>query len=136
MLKRLDHVGIVVDDLNDAKRLLGETLGLRLVRELEVAELARRVAFFQCGDAQIEVIEDLDSAARAHVLGGATARIEHVAFEVDRVDRMDSVLTALDGLGVKVDKHGVLRIGSRDNVWTDPGTTDGIVFQLVYAASD
>ena len=92
MLKRLDHVGIVVDDLGEAKRLLGQTLGLRLARELEVPARMRRVAFFQCGDAEIEVIEDLNAEAKALALDGASARIEHVAVEVDGVE---SVLTAL-----------------------------------------
>lgn len=128
MVKRLDHVGIVVDDLTDAKRLLGETLGLSLVRELDVPELSRRVAFFQCGDARIEVIEDLDAKAKARVLDGATARIEHIAVEVEAVD---SALAALGALGVRADSHGILRVGTRVNAWTDPSTTDGIVFQLL-----
>ncbi len=131
MLKRLDHVGIVVDDLSDAKRLLGQTLGLRLVRELEVPARMRRVAFFQCGDAEIEVIEDLNAEAKARALDGANARIEHVAVEVDGVD---SVLTALESLGVKADSRGILRVGSRLNAWTDPSTTDGIMFQLLSSA--
>jgi methylmalonyl-CoA/ethylmalonyl-CoA epimerase len=128
MLKRLDHVGIVVDDLTDAKRLLSETFGLSLVSEFEVAQLSRRVAFFQCGDARIEVIEDLDPEAKARVLDGAPARIEHVAVEVDDVA---SVLAALEGLGVRPNSTGILRAGPRVNAWTDPSTTDGIMFQLL-----
>jgi catechol 2,3-dioxygenase-like lactoylglutathione lyase family enzyme len=133
MLKRLHHVGIVVDDLADAKHLLGVTLGLRLVRELEVPLLARRVAFFEVGDAEIEVIEDLDADARQRTLSGASARIEHVAIEVDSVE---SVLAGLEGLGVKTDSKGIVRVGSRLNAWTDPSTSDGIMFQLVSSVPD
>lgn len=133
MLKRLHHVGIVVDDLADAKRLLGTTLGLRLARELEVPALARRVAFFECGDAEIEVIEDLDADARQLALGGASARIEHVAIEVDSVE---SVLATLEKLGVKADSRGIVHVGSRINAWTDPSTTDGIIFQLLSSVSE
>ncbi len=132
-VKRLDHVGIVVDDITAAKRLLSETFGLNLVREVEVPALARRGAFFQCGDAMIEVIEDLDPAAKARVLDGASARVEHVAIEVDG---LDSVLTALQALGVKADSRGIVRVGSRLNAWTDPTTTDGIIFQLLSPAPD
>jgi len=128
MIKRLDHVGIVVDDLTDAKRLLGQTLGLHLSRELEVPTLARRVAFFQCGDAMIEIIEDLDAAAKARALSGASARIEHIAIEVDDVD---SALDQLRASGVRTNGLGILRVGSRRNAWTDPATTDGIVIQLM-----
>ena len=128
MVKRLDHIGIVVDSLADAKQFLRHTLGLQLVRELEVPALARRVAFFQCGDAAIEVIEDLDLESKSQALAGASARIEHVALEVEGVD---TVLAALAGLGVRADSRGVLRIGSRLNAWTDPDTTDGVVYQLL-----
>jgi methylmalonyl-CoA/ethylmalonyl-CoA epimerase len=133
MIKRLDHVGIVVDDLDDAKRFLGETLGLHLFRELEVPALARRVAFFQCGDASIEVIEDLNLESKNRVLGGAGARVEHIALEVDGVD---TVLAALVRLGVKTDARGTLRVGSRLNAWTDPDTTDGVVYQLLSSVEE
>ncbi len=131
MIKRLDHVGIVVDDLAEAKRFLSQVLGLRLVRELEVPPLARRVAFFQCGDAELEVIEDENPESKAQALSGRTARIEHIALEVDSVG---SVSAALAGLGVQIDGHGILHVGSRLNAWTDPSTTDGIVFQLLSPA--
>lgn len=133
MIKRLDHVGVVVDDLAEAKRFLSETLGLRLARELDVPALARRVAFFECGDASIEVIEDLDPAAKARALGGASARIEHLALEVDSVD---GVLASLGKLGVKADSRGVVRVGARLNAWTDASTTDGVPYQLLSPAED
>lgn len=133
MIKRLDHVGIVVDDLAAAKRFLAETLGLQLVRELEVPALARRVAFFQCGDASIEVIEDLNLESKARALDGASARIEHLALEVDNVD---AALATLGDLGVKADSHGVLRVGSRLNAWTDPHTTDGVTYQLLSSVDE
>jgi methylmalonyl-CoA/ethylmalonyl-CoA epimerase len=133
MLKRLDHVGIVVDDLAKAKRLLGEVLGLSLVREVEVLALERRAAFYQCGDASIEVIEDLNAESKVKNLRGGTAHIEHIAVEVDAVT---SVLAALGRLGVKVDSHGIVRVGSRLNAWTDPDTTQGIMFQFLSSAPE
>jgi len=133
MIKRLDHVGIVVDDLTDAKTFLSNVLGLHLVREVEVPALARRVAFFKCGESELEVIEDLNLESKAKALHGGSARIEHIALEVDGVS---SVSAALAGLGVKIDDHGILLVGSRLNAWTDPSTTDGIVFQLLSSVPD
>lgn len=133
MIKRLDHVGIVVDDLASAKRFLSETLGLQLIRELDVPALARRVAFFQCGDVSIEVIEDLDMESKARALNGATARIEHVALEVDNVE---GELALLGRGGVKADGRGVVSVGARLNAWTDPLTTDGVMYQLLSQVGD
>jgi len=128
MTKRLHHVGILVDDFRAAKTLLGETLGLRLSREMEVPARSRRVAFFECGEAEIELIEDLDLKARERNLGGSTARIEHVAIEVDNVQ---TTLDELGAAGVRPDRNGLVRSGTRVNAWTEPRTTSGIMFQFL-----
>lgn len=123
----MDHIGVVVDDLEEGKRFLAEVLGLQLERALEVSALKRRVAFFRCGEVEIELIEDLDPDAKQRVLGGASAVVEHVALEVDD---LDGTMTALSGLGVRAGL-GPLRAGGRVNLWTDPASTDGVMYQLL-----
>ena len=125
---RVDHIGIVVESLEAAKRFLGEGVGLELVRELDVAALERRVAFFQCGAVQIEVIEPYGEGAKERDLRGERARIEHVAVEVDDVRR---ALEALAGLGVRPNALGIVPVGDKETVWTDPEGGDGVMYQLV-----
>jgi len=123
---RIDHIGVIVDDLDDAARLLGEGFGLERTMTAERDEL--RLAFFKCGDVSIEVIEPLDPDLRRARLGdGARARIEHIAFEVPNLER---ALTALAGLGIEPNAPP-LRSGSRTMIWTDPATSDDIMFQFV-----
>lgn len=122
--KRVDHIGVVVDSLDEAKAFLGEKVGLELVRELDVAHLQRRVAFFQCGAVQIEVIEPY-GPDRERALGGGKARIEHIAVEVD------DVRGALEGLGLRADERGLVEIGALETAWTDADSSDGVVYQLV-----
>lgn len=121
---RVDHIGVLVDSLEDAKRFLGERVGLELVRELDVERLQRRVAFFQCGAVQIEVIEPY-GPDRERDLAGARAKIEHIAVEVDDVRR------ALEVLGLRPNANGMVDIGGRETVWTDPDSGDGVMYQLV-----
>jgi len=127
MLKRLDHVGVIVDDLEEARRFL-EGMGLELVRTIEAPDLGRRGAFYRCGDSQIEVIQDDDATVRSRRLEGRTARIEHIAIEVED---LAGTLAALEGLGVRSDSRGVVRVGTRNNVWTEPETSDGVMYQFV-----
>jgi methylmalonyl-CoA/ethylmalonyl-CoA epimerase len=128
-LRRLDHVGVIVDDLDDAARLLGDGLGLERTTSIERDDL--RLAFFRCGDVSIEVIEPLDPELRRRRLGdGARARIEHLAFEVGD---LGAAITALAALGIQPNAPP-LRSGARTMVWTDPATSDDIMFQFV--ASD
>jgi methylmalonyl-CoA/ethylmalonyl-CoA epimerase len=128
VLRRIDHIGVVVDDLDEAKAFLANVLGLRLDREVEVRELKRRVAFFACGDVSIEVIQDLDATARHTSLGGAKARIEHIAIEVDN---LTETLGALSLLGVRSDAAGVIEAAGLRTTWTDPDSTDGVRYQFL-----
>ncbi|MDQ6774534.1 MAG: VOC family protein [Candidatus Dormibacteraeota bacterium] len=124
-IKRLDHIGVLVDDLAEAQRFLSGSLGLELDRT--VAGGSRRGAFYRCGEVEIEVLEDSDADARDRVLAGSKARIEHIAVEVDDLDQ---TLAALQGLGVKA-ARGPITTGDRVNLWTDPETCDGVMYQLV-----
>ena len=126
MLKRIDHVGVIVDDLEEAKRFLSE-LGLQFDRDLEISGRLR-AAFYACGETQLEVIEVDEPAERAHRLGDSRARIEHVAFEVDS---LSTTLQALRGLGVETTTADPMVVGANLNYWTKAETSDGVQYQLI-----
>jgi quercetin dioxygenase-like cupin family protein len=125
-IKRLEHVGIIVDDLDEAARFLQERFCL--ARDGEADGPGLRAAFFTPGSgARVEIIEATDPEVRRRRLGeGNTARIEHVAFEVDD---LDAVVETLEALGVAVTEPP-RRSGRHRTTWTVPATTDGVMFQL------
>jgi catechol 2,3-dioxygenase-like lactoylglutathione lyase family enzyme len=123
-MRGLDHVGVVVDDLDEAARLL-EALGLVENERAEHGGL--RLAFFSAGNAMVEIIEPTDPAVRARRLGDARARIEHIAFEIGD---LDGALSALGAIGVEPNAPP-RRAPDRSMFWTDPETSDGIMFQFV-----
>jgi methylmalonyl-CoA/ethylmalonyl-CoA epimerase len=128
MLKRIDHIGVIVDDLAKARVFL-ESLGLELERTEEVPERNVRLAFYFCGDGRIEIIEPTSAPARASRLGqGNQARIEHIGVEVDDVSL---AMTAIMGLGVELTTDAPVPVGPNLNAWTRPETSTGIQFQLV-----
>lgn len=126
MLKRIDHVGVIVDDLEEAKRFLSE-LGLRFDRDVEISGRLR-AAFYACGDTQLEVIEVDEPAERAQRLGDSRARIEHVAFEVDS---LSMTLHAIRGLGVETTTADPVAVGANLSYWTKAETSDGVQYQLI-----
>ena len=128
MFKRIDHIGVVVDDIAEARTFL-ESLGMRLERAQDVPERNVRIAFYQCGDGRIELIEPTTEESRRRRLGdGNQARIEHIGVEVDDVPR---IIQAVRGLGVEFTTAGPVPVGPNLNAWTRPETSDGIQFQLV-----
>lgn len=129
MFKRIDHVGIVVDDLIRAKKFM-ESLGLTFEYERELPERNVKAAFYRCGDGRIELIEPTTKEARARRLGqGARARIEHIAVEVN-----DDIVAAIEvarGLGVDFITPHPVPIDGNLNIFTKPDSSEGIQFQLV-----
>lgn len=129
MLKRIDHIGVVVADLPSAKEFL-EKLGMSLELEQDLPHRSAKVAFYRCGDGLIELIEPTTSEARLRRLGdGNRARLEHVAVEVEDISK---AMEAIQGLGVKLTTdQPVVTIGRSLNVWTRPETSEGIQYQFV-----
>jgi len=127
MPDRIDHIAIVVDQLSEAQAFVGAIMNMALVRELTIPERSVRVAFYQCGSVQVELIEVTDPASRERRLGDAKARIEHLAIQVD--DIHESV-ARLEGLGVEMASRPQL-IGGRLAVSTNPSSSIGVIFQLL-----
>ncbi len=125
-LERIDHVGVIVADLDRARGLLEEGFGLRSVREVQKPEL--KSAFFKCGTADIELIEILDADLRRQRLGeGREANVEHIAIEVDD---LDGLLKLLAALGIKT--TGAPQVSAANtSVWTVAETSGGVMYQFL-----
>lgn len=129
MFKRVDHIGVVVADLQEAGQWLGEAFGLPLQRTLEFPDRGIRAAFYRCGDVDIEVIEITDPEARRQRLGeGHRARIEHIAVEVGD---LQTTLARLAALGVRTNDPEPRRIGDSLHTWTVADSTGGVSYQLI-----
>ncbi|MBL4818493.1 MAG: VOC family protein [Deltaproteobacteria bacterium] len=81
-MKKLDHVGIVTDNLAKSLAFFEGSLGLRCTHQEELPERGIRVAFLPIGDTRIELIEPLH--ANSEVSGFLAKRgpgVHHLAFE-------------------------------------------------------
>ena len=124
-LRRIDHIGIIVDDLAEAERTYRETLGLTPGDRVERENL--RAVFYDCGGTEVELVEVIDPEQRRERLGDGSARIEHVAFEVDD---LDEVYAALAALGVEAKGEPVQAERYR-TFFTRPETLDGVGYQFL-----
>jgi methylmalonyl-CoA/ethylmalonyl-CoA epimerase len=128
----LDHVGVLVDDLGEAKRFFEDRLGLALEREGPQPALGAETAFYRCGPVLVELIERVSEDSPIPPLDGARARIDHIAVECDD---MRATVDALARAGVRMLDVGAgaepLVLGQNLNHWTDPDTSDGVKYQLI-----
>jgi methylmalonyl-CoA/ethylmalonyl-CoA epimerase len=124
----VDHIGLLVGDIEEAKRFYTQTLGMTIERESQLPELGISAAFFssRSGGAMIEAIE-LRSAAREHVVANRAAGLDHLAV---RVPDVDAAVATLAEQGVEMTTE-VLDLGGRRTAFTRPETSGGVVYQLV-----
>jgi methylmalonyl-CoA/ethylmalonyl-CoA epimerase len=87
-MKRLDHIGIAVRDLESAVKTYERGLGLACThREIVAAEQVRS-AFLPVGDTQLELLESLSPEGPiGRFLEQRGEGIHHLCFEVDDLDR-------------------------------------------------
>jgi catechol 2,3-dioxygenase-like lactoylglutathione lyase family enzyme len=131
MPDRIDHVAIVVGQLDEAQSFLSTVMNMALVREYAIPERSLRTAFYRCGSVEIELIEVSDPDARKQRLGDAIARIEHIAIQVDDIRLATARLQAL---GVELVSPPQL-LGGRLVAATKATSSMGVMFQLLQELS-
>jgi catechol 2,3-dioxygenase-like lactoylglutathione lyase family enzyme len=127
--QRIHHVGIVVDDLEQAVDFLTRVVGLEVSRRAEAPERGGlRAAFLPWGDVQVELLEFSEPETRGRRLGDAAARIEHIAVEVDDAD---ATFERLRGEGVEFTTPAPQAMGETKTFFTVAETTDGVMYQFI-----
>ena len=68
-VRKIDHIGIAVKSIEESRGLYEQALGLKLSAIEESPDRHVRVAFVDCGETEIELVEPLspDSAVAAHI---------------------------------------------------------------------
>ncbi len=128
MFRRIDHIGVIVDNLAEARRWM-EVFGLPLRRSVDIPQGRIHGEFFACGEMDIELIEIGDPEQRRKRLGeGKRVRIEHIAVDVDD---LGAALAQLASLGVTTTSPTPRQVGETLNIWTAEETTGGISYQFI-----
>jgi methylmalonyl-CoA epimerase len=125
----IDHVAIVVKDLDEALALYTQTLGFSLVYREIVADQGVEAVGVRSGDAVIELLRPLDDASPiAKYRGDAQTKLHHTAY---RVNDIRSELAQLREAGVRlIDEQP--RRGAHGNTiaFLHPKSTGGVLIEL------
>lgn len=86
MIKKIDHLGIAVKDLQAQISLYRDQLGMAFESVEEVESQKVRVAFFRVGESRIELLEPTaeDSPIARHIEKRGEG-MHHVAYRVDDI---------------------------------------------------
>ena len=128
-MKKIEHLGIAVKNLEDSNALFEKLLGEAPYKEEVVASEGVRTSFFKNGPNKIELLESLnDNGPIAKFLAKKGEGIHHVAFEVADI-RAEIARLKQEGFEVLGDepKRGA------DNKWVvfvHPKSTNGVLIEL------
>ena len=132
MLRRIDHVGIAVPDLDEAIAFYRDTFGVVSVHEEVNEEQGVREAMLAVGDGetQIQLLAPLSPTSTiAKFLDRSGPGIQQLAYTVDDVDVVSSDLRG-KGLRLLYDQPRRGTAGSRVN-FVHPKDAGGVLVELV-----
>jgi methylmalonyl-CoA epimerase len=129
MIKKIDHIGVAVENLNEAMRLYRESLGLEIEETEEVKEQRVKVAFIPVGESRIELIESTDpNGLIAKFIERKGEGIHHIALEVDHIE---DALQKLKEKGVQlIDEKPRIGAHRMKIAFLHPKSTKGVLLEL------
>ncbi len=130
---RIDHVAIVVKDLERTIDLYVRTLGFVQVYRETVADQGVEAVGLQAGDSIVELLRPLDETSPiAKYRGDADTKLHHTAY---RVADLEAELARLKAAGVRlIDERP--RKGAHGNLiaFLHPKSTAGVLIELCQLA--
>jgi methylmalonyl-CoA epimerase len=91
---KLEHVGVAVKSIAEARRFYEEALSLTLGGEEVLAERGLKLAFFNAGGVKIELLEGLGGDPISKFVEKRGPGIHHLCFKVDDVEEAAASLRA------------------------------------------
>jgi methylmalonyl-CoA/ethylmalonyl-CoA epimerase len=94
LLRRLDHVAVLVRSTDEALRFYSGRLGLRVASSEELAEPRVRLTYLDAGNAYLQLVEPLDGdSPLSRWLDEHGEGLHHICFGVDDVETAAAALS-------------------------------------------
>jgi methylmalonyl-CoA epimerase len=128
-MRRIAHIGIAVNNLDEALRLYHAAMGLPLHGRERVEQDRVEVAFLPVGDTEVELLEPThpDSPV-ARFLEKRGEGIHHIAFEVEDIEQ---AMKAMRDQGFRlIDEQPRPGAGGVRVAFLHPKSTGGVLIEL------
>jgi methylmalonyl-CoA/ethylmalonyl-CoA epimerase len=127
-VKKINHVAIVVENIDSALAFWRDQLGLTLDHIEDVPSQASKVAFLPVGEGEVELVEPTDpESGLAKYLEKRGEGMHHLCVEVDDIE---SVLSSLNEKGVRLINTEPVDLPGRRMAFIHPKSTNGVLLEL------
>ena len=134
-MKKIEHIGIAVKDLEVSNKLFGSLFGEKHYKEEEVVSEGVKTSFFKSGPNKIELLQATSpDSPIAKFLEKKGEGIHHIAFAVDDIK---SEIKRLQGEGFIV-LNEIPKKGADNKLvaFLHPKTTNGVLIELCQEIGD
>ncbi len=128
-IKRIDHIAIAVEDVDQAINFWQDALGMQLSRQEDVPAEKAVVAFFPAGESEIELVKPTAAdTGVAKFLEKRGPGMHHVCLEVDDLEGM---LAQLKAKGVQlINETPLTGSGGKKYAFIHPKSANGVMVEL------
>ena len=136
-VKRIDHVAVVIRDLESALQFYRDLLGIQPSRILDFPQEGVRIAFLPLGGAdgsEIELLEPINpEGSVARFLQQRGGGLHHICLEVPDIDQ---TLAELRDAGARVLDESPRPTAEGRGIFLHPKGTGGVLLELVQRAAE
>ena len=129
MIKKINHVAIIVPDLDSSLTFWRDALGLKVEYVEEVKSQESIVAFLPTGESEIELVKPTtETSGAAKFLAKRGAGMHHIALEVVNIDEM---LVDLKAKGIRlINETPIIAAGGYRAAFIHPESASGVLVEL------
>lgn len=134
-VKQINHVAIVVKDIEEALHFWRDGLGLEVTHVEDVPDQESIVAFLPTGDAEVELVKPTSNESGVgRFLERSGPGLHHICFEVDDIQ---SYIERLTEHGVQlINSVPVVGTGGKLIAFVHPESTHGVLIELYELTQD
>jgi methylmalonyl-CoA/ethylmalonyl-CoA epimerase len=128
-IRRIDHIAIVVEDIDEALKFWRDALGLELSHVENVPTQKSVVAFLPTEESEVELVKPTaDDTGVARFLQRRGPGMHHICFEVDDIH---ACLERLKDRGVRlINETPTIGTGGKRIAFIHPESTHGVLVEL------
>ena len=128
-IKRVDHIAVVVADIESSLGFWRDALGLELAHIEDVPDQKSLVAFLPVGESEIELVRPTtDDSGVAKYLQKRGPGMHHISLEVDDIEGM---LAQLKAKGVRlINETPITSADGKKLAFIHPESTSGVLVEL------
>jgi len=135
MLKKINHIAIAVNNIEEAAKFYQEVMGLTLSGVEVVTAQKTRVGFFKIGESNIELVQPAEpDSPLTKFLETKGQGIHHICFEVDDVEA--EVKSFLEKGATMIDQKPHPGAHGTKVAFVHPKSSNGVLIELCELPKD